>query len=104
MMPNDYISSLYPVNLNDKVEHAIVFFILSLLLNRASDTKKYRLRNIMVLSIFGILIELIQHFIPHRSTSISDALANIAGILVFQFAFSIYLYVKKEKCNIEKIK
>ena len=103
VMPNDYISSLYPVNLNDKIEHGAVFFILSLFLNRASDTKKHRLRNIILLSAFGIVIELIQHFIPHRSTSINDALANIVGILVFQLAFSIYLYVRKRKFRVSKI-
>ncbi len=97
VMPNDYISSLYPVNFNDKVEHGIVFFILAFLLNRTSDQHKKRLRNVIVLSLFGIMIELIQYYIPHRSTSISDALANIAGILVFQLLFSIYLYFIKRK-------
>ena len=97
VMPNDYISSLYPVNLNDKVEHAGVFFILSLLLNRASATRGHRLRNVVVLSLFGVVIELIQHFIPHRSTSLNDALANIAGILIFQLLFSIYLFSIKSK-------
>jgi len=97
VMPNDYISSLYPVDLNDKVEHAAVFFILSLLLNRASATTGHRLRNVIALSAFGIVIELIQHFIPHRSASLNDALANIAGILLFQLLFSIYLYLSKRK-------
>ncbi len=96
-MPNDYISSLYPVELNDKVEHATVFFILSLLLNRASATRGYRLRNVVALSLFGIVIELIQHFIPHRSASLNDVFANITGILIFQLLFSIYLYLSKRK-------
>ena len=97
VMPNDYISSLYPADLNDKVEHATVFFILSLLLNRASATRGHRLRNVIALSFFGIVIELIQHFIPYRSTSLNDALANIVGILIFQFLFSIYLFSVKNK-------
>lgn len=104
VMPNDYISSLYPVNLNDKVEHAGVFFILSLLLNRASATRGHRLRNVVVLSLFGVVIELIQHFIPHRSTSLNDALANIAGILIFQLLFSIYLFsIKRKQIRSKKI-
>lgn len=103
-MPNDYISSLYPVNLNDKVEHAVTFFILSLFLNRASDTIKHRVRNVLFLISFGALIEFIQHFIPHRSMSLSDALANIAGIFIFQVLFSIYLYHTKKKKRSSLIK
>jgi len=97
VMPNDYISSLFSLGLNDKVEHAFVFFIFSLLLNRLSVTIEHRLCNVIALTAFGIVIEFIQYFIPHRTTSLKDVLANIIGILIFQLLFSIYLYFTKKK-------
>lgn len=92
---------------NDKVEHVLVFFILSLLLNRSSHALKHRARNIIVLLAFGVLIELIQHFVPNRTASLYDIAANAGGILLFQVMFSIYLVVKKyvtQKSNVLKEK
>ena len=102
VMPNDFVSSLFPENLNDKVQHATVFFILAWLLNRSSDTKKHRIRNIIVLSIFGIVIELIQYYVPNRTPSVYDALADIVGILLFQFLYTVYLQLSKEKSYYSK--
>ncbi len=97
IVPDDFMSFMTFLGLDDKHEHAIAFFILSFLLNRASHTKIHRLRNIMVLLIFGIAIELIQIFIPERSAGFDDVLANFIGILIFQLSFSIYLYFRKRK-------
>ena len=97
VLPDTFMTLVSFIGLNDKMEHFIAFFLLSFLLNRASSTIKHRLRNIAVLLSFGIIIELIQNFIPNRTASISDILAGLLGIIVFQLLFSMFLYIKKEK-------
>ena len=98
-LPDDFLKFINFLGLNDKGEHVIAFFLLSLFLNRASSTGLHRLRNVLALFSFGITIEFIQLFIPERGTSLYDALANLAGILIFQLLFSIYLFVKQRKIN-----
>lgn len=90
------------LELTDKMEHFIAFFLLSFLLNRASSTITHRLRNVVALSTFGLFIEVMQYFIPNRSTSLYDLLADMAGIFTFQVLFSIYLIIMK-KINKRKI-
>jgi len=97
ILPADFHTFISFLGLNDKGEHFIAFFLLSFLLNRASDTGIHRLRNMAALLTFGIVIELIQAYIPERSASIFDVLADFAGILAFQFLFSIYLFFKKRR-------
>ena len=81
------------LDLTDKMEHFIAFFLLSFLLNRASSTITHRFRNMFALSAFGLFIEVMQYFIPNRTTSLYDLLADMAGIFAFQVLFSIYLII-----------
>jgi VanZ family protein len=82
----------------DKIIHAIMYCILSLLILNVY-LKKYTLRflPISLLLIFtwfySIIMELIQYYIvEYRSGDIKDALANLTGIAM---AFFIVLLVKK---------
>jgi len=97
VLPDAFLEFIDFLGLNDKGEHMIAFFLLSLFLNRASHTRIHRWRNIAALFSFGIAIELLQLFIPQRGTSIYDALANLAGILLFQMVFTLYLFWKQWK-------
>ena len=97
VLPDNFMALISFLGLNDKMEHFIAFFLLSFLLNRASSTMRHRLRNIAALLSFGIMIELIQYFIPNRTASILDILADLSGIVVFQLLFSMFLYMKKRK-------
>ena len=99
VLPDIFMALVSFLGLNDKMEHFIAFFLSSFLLNRASCRMRHRLRNIAALLSFGILIELIQYFIPNRTASISDLLADLSGIVAFQLLFSIFLYIKKRKCR-----
>ena len=100
ILPADFHTFISFLGLNDKGEHFIAFLLLSFLLNRASDTRIHRLRNMAALLTFGIVIELIQAYIPERNASLFDVLADFAGILVFQFLFSIYLFFKKRRTKL----
>lgn len=88
IVPSDHISLDFQYA--DKVKHFSAFFTLSFLLNRASKTMKHRLRNMLALLFFGIAIEIVQIYIMYRSSSIYDIYADLAGILLFQFLFSLY--------------
>lgn len=97
ILPEKFETTMSFLRLNDKMEHMIAFFLLSFLLNRASSTIAHRTRNVLALLAFGIAIECIQYFIPNRSMSAYDVLADIAGIVLFQVLFSAYLYYLKRK-------
>ncbi len=95
VIPNDHIHLTFQYA--DKVKHFTAFFVLSLLLNRASSTMKHRLRNMLALLLFGIFIEIIQIYIIYRSSSIYDVYADAIGILLFQFLFSFYKFLCDRK-------
>lgn len=73
----------------DKVMHALAFFLLAFLLNRSSSSIERRIRNVIALLSFGILIEVLQSFTTHRTASLGDVLADLVGILLFQLTYSL---------------
>jgi VanZ family protein len=79
---------------SDKILHIFAFFILSLELNRASATMGHRFRNMGALLAFGIFIEFAQSFTPNRTASLYDVIADVIGILLFQFWYSAYKFYK----------
>ena len=83
----------------DKVLHASAFFVLSFLLNRASSSMAKRIRNMLSLLAFGILIEILQSFTGYREVSVADVLADLIGILFFQSTYSFLLYLRELKRN-----
>jgi VanZ family protein len=87
LMPSG--GTLFHFNHADKVLHASAFFVLSFLLNRASSNVEKRIRNILSLLAFGILIEILQSFTGYREVSIGDVLADLTGILLFQLIYSL---------------
>ncbi|CAA6799693.1 MAG: Unknown protein [uncultured Sulfurovum sp.] len=87
----------------DKVLHALAFFVLSFLLNRSSSSIEKRMRNIISLLAFGILIEVLQSFTGYRDVSLGDILADLLGILLFQLTYTLLkvwqLKRRKKKIN-----
>lgn len=65
----------------DKFAHFGVFFILALLFEYSFSSSK--LDKIALLSIYGFLIELLQSFLPYRSASFADWLADVTGVVAF---------------------
>ena len=87
MVDNDHVNITY--NHADKIKHMSAFFTLSLLLNRASSSITARVRNMILLLLFGIFIEVAQLYFPHRESSISDVIADFAGIVLFQVLYTL---------------
>ena len=90
---------IFDVPHGDKIIHAMAFFLLSFLLNRSSSSIERRIRNIIALLSFGILIEVLQAFTTHRTASLGDVLADLIGILLFQLTYFLLkiLQLKRRK-------
>jgi len=69
--------------INDKVAHAVTFSVLAFLYSHTLD-KNYGFQALVLLAAFGFLIELIQYFLPWRSFSWLDWVADLVGIFVYE--------------------
>ncbi len=84
--------SAFAVNLSsesapgsDKTLHFIGFLILTLLLIftfKNYTTKRVYLKSLIIAVVIGIIIEIIQLFIPSRSFSLLDFAADLGGIFL----------------------
>ncbi len=85
----------------DKLYHFIAYFLLGLLWARAIDSistdsrgkKGALIAPAVIAFLFGVLIEVVQYFIPERSADVVDAIANGAGAISGAFVFG-YLRLK----------
>lgn len=80
----------------DKLAHAFVYGVLTLLLLRAyflqsKWTTRTTIQSVLIASVFGILMEIMQYtFFPNRYFEFLDIIANIGGSIVSLF-FTRYL-------------
>jgi len=85
---------VHPGMFSDKLAHAITFFILSFLLSHWLG-KNYNIWPITALVMFGLLIEVIQYYLPWRSFSYYDWAADIIGIIFYQILHLMHLLYKR---------
>ncbi len=85
-------------HLNDKLLHATGFFGAAILAHFAHPRAPHY-RHIIGLACFGLLIELVQAYLPHRSFSLLDWGADILGVLIYFIFFSTFMsrFVPKGK-------
>ncbi|WP_404403088.1 VanZ family protein [Idiomarina seosinensis] len=79
----------------DKLVHFTVFFLLSLTLHRAF-TLKARFAFVL-LALYGLLIEIAQHYIPGRGSDVYDWIADSAGVLAYFVLTSFYQKLIKKR-------
>ena len=48
---------------------------------------------ILALLAFGLAIEVVQHFLPHRDASLLDIAADVAGIALYAAARPLFLTI-----------
>jgi len=84
--------------INDKIAHGITFFSLSFLYSH-SEGDKYGIKSLLLLVLFGFVIELIQYFLPWRSFSWFDWLADIVGIISYEIFHRVKNRVSKKRTN-----
>jgi len=95
----------YPVveNMNDKVNHILAFYVLGLLADFSFPRKKFGLSKVLSLLGFGLLIEVIQYFLPYRTFSLYDLGADAAGLAVYWASLPAlkHLPLLRRRWNIE---
>lgn len=84
----------------DKVIHFVIYGITAVMFLRILRFKTSLTKSIVVsivlASMYGFVIELIQSAIPWRECSFSDMIANISGAAFFSILYAItYSYRKK---------
>lgn len=75
--------------INDKVGHTAAFLCLAFLLDFAWPRHPWGPGKLLLLLGYGLLIELVQYFLPHRSFSLWDLAADGSGLLLYSFAFPL---------------
>ena len=72
------------LNVGDKLLHALAFYVLALVADLSFPEKRYIVFNVTGLFVFGVSIELLQHYVAiGRHVSLVDVVANAVGISLF---------------------
>jgi VanZ family protein len=70
-------------SVNDKLGHILAFIYLAFLVDYSFPASRFGLLKILPLLAYGLFIEVVQHYLPHRMFSILDILADSAGIVIY---------------------
>jgi VanZ family protein len=76
---------------NDKLEHAAAFFTLAFLLDFAWPRRAWDRSKWLPLLGYGLLIEIVQFFIPFREFSLWDLAADALGLLLYAFTLPLIM-------------
>jgi VanZ family protein len=75
--------------INDKIQHLLAFGYLTVTLRWAYFSWATPVRTFCLLFAYGLLIELIQGFIPRRQSSGLDLMVDVIGILMALVGFHL---------------
>lgn len=97
-------SKLPSVKINDKIEHLLAYFGLSVLLgltlftqNKSKILKKsYYIFSILFVALYGAMDEIHQLFVPGRSCDINDWAADISGAIIGSIVIYLFVYISKK--------
>ena len=76
-------------SVNDKIEHISAFFTLALLVDFSWPTTGFRAPKLLALLAYGIAIEIVQHFLVYRSSSLLDLAADAVGLALYLLVFPL---------------
>ena len=85
----------YPVveDLNDKLSHILAFGALAFLADFSFPNEKFGLRKFLWLLSYGLLIEFVQYFLPYRTASALDLMADGAGLALYRVFYRYLRFV-----------
>ncbi|GAB6095456.1 hypothetical protein JCM14469_17080 [Desulfatiferula olefinivorans] len=83
-----------PGHFSDKVYHALCFTVLAFLTDYAYPKSGFGPPKYVPLMLYGVMIEVIQYFIPYRSFSTADMLADALGLVVYGLAARLLFRVR----------
>lgn len=69
--------------INDKVEHLAAFLLLAFLSDFAFPRRPWNRRKYLPLLGYGLLLEIIQYFLPVRFFSLADLAADAMGLALY---------------------
>jgi VanZ family protein len=70
-------------SLNDKLNHVAAFLCLAFLLDFATPRQMWGWRKLLPLFAYGLMIELVQYFLPYREFSLWDLAADTLSLIVY---------------------
>jgi len=81
----------YPLvkDISDKASHIVAFYVLALLVDFSFPQKTFGLSKITGLLSYGLLIEVVQSFLPGRTPSLLDLLADGVGIASYKLSLPV---------------
>ena len=85
-------------SLSDKLNHTAAFFVLALLAYTARFEHAYRFQIFFLIG-YAFFIEVVQYFLPTRFFSLSDVVADAAGIGLF-LLLNRWSGFRKEKAHV----
>jgi len=74
---------------NDKVKHILAFFVLSFLADYSAPDVQFNLKKWLPVLGYGLLIEVVQYFLPYREFSLFDLAADGIGIAAYAYSLPI---------------
>src|SRR5438045_3363671 len=74
---------------SDKLRHAAAFLALAFALDFSAPARRYDAAKILALLGYGIMIEVVQHFLPFRSSEFLDVVGDSAGLLLYGLALPL---------------
>jgi VanZ family protein len=74
---------------NDKLNHVLAFGALSLLIDWSFPRSRFAAAKIAALLAYGVLIEVVQYFLPTREASSLDLLADGVGIAAYAIGIAM---------------
>lgn len=80
----------------DKVNHFLAFFVMAILLDRAHQRLGVK-GMVIILGALGMIIEIIQYFLPYRDFSLLDWLADMGGVALGLALVQLALWVYQRK-------
>ena len=94
------VKGLQTRHLSDTVIHFVMYGIAAVLFMKdfrsKTSMKKSAVLSIIIASLFGLVIELIQSVIPWREYSFSDMMANVSGAVFFTLLYILVGYYRKK--------
>jgi len=84
---------------NDKVKHVLAFYVLAFLADYSVPKVRFNLSKGLTILGYGLLIEVIQYFLPYREFSLFDLAADGVGIAVYAFSQPVVgrLYILRHR-------
>lgn len=80
---------------NDKLEHFAAFASLAFIAHHA--TRAGFGAQLFLLLGYGAWIELVQYFLPYRTSAVNDFMADISGVCTYHACYQVYEWMRQNR-------